>query len=105
MVPKKTSLFSYGTTIFSDAIRIFNKVLKPAYGFLRMRGFQSVSYVDDNFLQGDVWRDCQDNINATTNVLTCLGYTIHMEKSILEPRQEIEFLGFVQPHTQGHWWP
>ena len=80
---------------YSDAMRIFKKVLKPVYGFLRMRGFQSVTYVDDNFLQGDVWQDCQDNINATTNVLTCLGYTIHMEKSILEPRQEIEFLGFV----------
>ena len=80
---------------YSDAMRIFTKVLKPVYGHLRMIGFQSVSYVDDNFLQGQEWQDCQDNINATTNVLTSLGYTIHMVKSILEPRQELEFLGFV----------
>ena len=39
--------------------------------------------------------DCKDNICATVNSLTSLGYTIHCGKSILEPTQEIEFLGFI----------
>ena len=80
---------------YSDAMRIFTKLLKPIYGRLRMMGFQSVAYVDDNFLQGDDWMDCQNNICATVNSLTSLGYTIHCVKSILDPTQEIEFLGFI----------
>ena len=80
---------------YSDAMRIFTKLLKPIYGHLRMIGFHSVTYVDDNFLQGDDWQDCQDNICATVNCLSALGYTIHCMKSVLEPTQEIVFLGFI----------
>ena len=80
---------------YSDAMRIFTKLLKPAFGHLRMLGFLSVSYVDDSYLQGEDCASCADNISATTNVCMSLGYTIHVKKSILDPTQEMEFLGFI----------
>ena len=80
---------------YSDAMRIFTKILKPIFGRLRMMGFCSVSYVDDSYIQGDNYRECAENINATVNVFDHLGFTIHRTKSILTPTQNIEFLGFV----------
>ena len=37
---------------YSDAMRIFSKLLKPVFGHLRMLGYLSVSYVDESHLQG-----------------------------------------------------
>ena len=80
---------------YSDAMRIFSKMLKPIFGHLRMLGYLSVNYVDDSYLQGQDPYECYQNINATTNVFIYQGYTIHFKKSILHPTQEMEFLGFI----------
>ena len=60
-----------------------------------MQGYLSVNYVDDSYLQGDYQEDCYQNTYATINLFTHLGYTIHFDKSILDPTQEMEFLGFI----------
>ena len=36
-----------------------------------------------------------NNINATIDLLSSLGFSIHTGKSILIPKQKIEFLGFL----------
>ena len=36
-----------------------------------------------------------DHIRKTTELLTSLGFTIHIEKSVLEPTQRAVFLGFM----------
>lgn len=61
--------------------RLFTKLLKPAYSTLRKQGFQSVGYIDDS---------C-----ATTKLFDSLGRYVNPDKSILEPSQVLEFLGFV----------
>ena len=80
---------------YSDAMRIFAKLLRPVLGHLRILGYLSVSYVDNSYLQGEDPTECSHNINVTTNVFIQLGYTIHYKKSILEPTQEMEYLGFI----------
>ena len=51
--------------------------------------------MDDSYLQGQTFSTCEDNVNATVDLLQFLGFTIHPEKTVLVPSQEIEFLGFV----------
>jgi len=80
---------------YGPSMRIFTKVLKPIYAFLRNRMFESAVYVDDNLLFGGSMAECDNNIWATTNLLRNLGFTIHAEKSILLPTQKIIFLGFI----------
>ena len=80
---------------FSDAMRVFTKVSKPVYAYLRQQGYMSVIFVDDSYLQGDTKQECLQNIEATVSLLESLGFAIHEGKSILNPTQEIEFLGFV----------
>ena len=77
------------------APRLFTKLLKPAYSTLRKQGFQSVGYIDDSYLQGITKPECENNVQATTKLFDSLGLYVHPDKSILEPSQVLEFLGFV----------
>ena len=79
---------------YVDDMRVFNKILKPLFCWLREQGFASVVYVDDNLLAGETYQECCDNICATNSLLQNLGFTIHTKKSFV-PSQEIIFSGFV----------
>ena len=52
-------------------------------------------FVDDSYLQGSTAAECLENGHETVSLLTSLEFTIHEEKSVLEPTQCIEFLGFI----------
>lgn len=76
---------------YSDAMRIFTKIMKPPFSTLRKQGHLSVAFVDDSYLQGNTKAQCQENISKTLNMLKSLGFIIHTDKSVLEPTQSIEF--------------
>ena len=80
---------------YSDAIRVFTKVLMPAFSHLREIGYLSVVDVDDSHLQGETFEECLQNITETVKLLQSLGFTIHPEKSVLKPIQKLKFLGFA----------
>ena len=61
---------------YSDAMRIFMKILKPPFKVLREEGHLPVVYVDDVYLQGDTSAECCKNILDTLNLLLSLGFTI-----------------------------
>ena len=77
--------------VYSDAMRIFTKILKPVFGHLRQEGYLSVIFVDDSYLEGDTEQECMNNIKATVDLLLKLGFIVN-EKSVLKPTQKIEFL-------------
>ena len=80
---------------YSEAMRVFTKFFKPPFSILRSHGYLSVVFVGDSYLQGHTFSTCKDNANATVALLEFLGFTIHSEKSVLVPTQEIEILGLV----------
>ena len=80
---------------WASAPRKFTKVLKPVYSTLRKWGHNSMGYIDDSFLQADTYDLCKINIAATVKLMSELGFVVHPSKSIVEPSQEIVFLGFV----------
>lgn len=77
------------------APRIFTKLLKPMFSSLRSKGYLSVSYIDDCYLQGNTFQECVANIEATVKLFDKLGFMIHQGKSVLQPSHEITFLGFT----------
>ena len=79
----------------SHAMGVFTKVLKPPLATLRKQGFISDIFVDESYLQGSAMGECLENVHETVSLLISLGITIHKEKSILEPTQCIELLGFI----------
>ena len=80
---------------YSDAMPKFTKILNPPFAVLRQSGHLSCVYVDDTYLQGDTYSECQQNVHDTAALLLSLGFTIHPDKSFLKPTQVIIFLGFV----------
>ena len=55
----------------------------------------SVIFADGIYLQGDTKQERLQNIEATVSLLESLGFGIHEGKYIMNPTQEIDFLGFV----------
>lgn len=48
----------------SSALRIFTKLMKPAYSTLHSKGFENVGYIDDTYLKGNTFQDCDANNQA-----------------------------------------
>lgn len=81
----------YGLSI---APKVFTKIMKEVVTHLRQQGFKSVVYLDDILCIGDDYEDCINNVNATIDLLQCLGFIINYDKSVLLPCQFCKFLGF-----------
>ena len=79
---------------YGPAMRVFTKISKVPFGHLRSLGHNSVVYVDDSYLQGEIYLACLDNISDTIKLLRGLGLLL-TEKSVLTSSQTIVFLGFI----------
>ena len=62
---------------YEPAMRIFTKISKVPFSILREKGFPSVVYVDDSYLQGDDYEDCFSKVLKIIEILRSLGFTIH----------------------------
>ena len=79
----------------SSAPRIFTKLLKPVYSTLRTQGLVSNGYLDDSFLLGNSFVQCQTNVSNTYTLFGDLGFNVSKEKSVTQPTQVLEHSGFV----------
>ena len=79
----------------SCAPRLFTKLLKPVYATLRQLGHSNSGFIDDSLLVSDSFKECEENISDTVHLMIKLGFIIHKTKSVLEPTQNIVFLGNI----------
>ena len=79
----------------SSAPRLFTKLMKPVFSSLRELGHISSGYLDDSFLFGYSFEECQANIDDTLNLYHDLGFLPHEVKSVTIPTQVLHHLGFV----------
>lgn len=79
----------------ATAPRIYTKMVKPVFSSLRKIGCSNVSYIDDSLLKSNDREDCEENVSETVNLVDSLGFTVHPDKSVLIPTQEIIFVGFL----------
>ena len=79
---------------FSPAVRVFPKVLTPPFKYMRSKGHLSVKYSVNSLLLWKTFDICLKSIRAIVALSLELGFTIHPEKSVLVPTQQIIFLGF-----------
>ena len=77
------------------APRVFTKLLKPVYAYLRLKGHVSSRYLDDSFLEGDNSEACSSNVQDTLTLLGDLGFCPNLDKSVVQTTQVLEHLGFV----------
>ena len=65
------------------------------YNTLHSQSYLNVGYIDDSYLQGDSKTECRSNVLTSLNLFESLGFLINREKSVLQPCQKLEFLGFL----------
>lgn len=75
------------------APRKFTKLMKPVYANLRQMGHSNVGYIDDSMLSADTKLECSKNVDDTVSLMSDLGFIVHDVKSVIEPVQNIVFLG------------
>ena len=75
--------------------RKFTKLMKVPLSRLREAGHLVVGYLDDFFFEGKTREKCRESLIEGIKLLQSLGFTIHSEKSELDPVTRIIFLGFV----------
>ena len=56
---------------------------------------QLIVYIDDTLLLAEFEEKVQDQVSGLVYLLQCLGFMTNMDKSILEPAQSVEILGFT----------
>ena len=66
------------------------------YSHLRQLEHLSASHIDDSYLQGDDYEDCEQNVRDTIKLFDSLGFTIHPEKSSFVPKRQLTFVGFIK---------
>lgn len=82
------------------APRLYTKVMRPVFSYLRKSGYTSVYYLDDSILFGKDKADCEENLKATSELMHKLGLRVNFEKSQLKPSQQVKFLGFYFDSTK-----
>ena len=75
--------------------RKFTKLLKVPLSHVRELNHFVIGYLDDFFMKGKSKTICENTVHTVIRLLQELGFTIHPDKSLLEPSNVLTFLGFV----------
>ena len=75
--------------------RIFTKVLKPLLVYLRALRVRLLVYLDDILIMAATPELCLEHMHLTWQFLTDLGFLGNLKKSVLAPKQQAEYLGFI----------
>ena len=63
------------------APRLFTKLLKPVFSYIRSLGHICMGHIDDSFLIGYDYTACEQNVSDTVHTFRQCGFVIHPEKS------------------------
>ena len=69
--------------------------MKPVFSHLRSRGYVVSCYIDDCIFMAPTEHELNDIVHYALKLFDSLGLTSNLQKSSLEPKQTVEFLGFI----------
>ena len=84
----------------SSAPWVFTKTLKPVLALLREMGVRLIAYIDDILVLVESREQARRQAEALVYLLQCLGFRVNTKKSVLEPAQMLDFLGFTVDTVQ-----
>ena len=90
-------LYQCNALIFglASAPRVFTKIMKPVFAFLRQQGISSFYYIDDSLIQAETYISCKQHADYLVKLLEKLGFFVNREKSMLVPSSRILYLGHI----------
>ena len=89
----------YQSTVYRNGLSscptYFTNIMKPILCALREKGHLVIIFIDDLLIINTSYEKCCTSVLETIQLLTELGFTININKSVLIPAQKAVFLGFV----------
>lgn len=79
----------------TSAPRTFTELLKPVMAVLHRQGIRATIYLDDMLLAATSREEARRAVTTAHRLLEELGFTVNLEKSVFEPSQSLEHLGFI----------
>ena len=79
----------------SPAQRIFTKLLKMSLTVLRRLNILIIINIDDILIIGRTRKEVESTRDTPIYLLQHLGFLLNLKKSVIQPCQEIEFLGLI----------
>ena len=79
----------------SSAPWVFTKTTRPIVTVLRTLGLRMIIYIDDILIMADSQAMAREHTATLIFLLENLGFIINYPKSLLDPTQEIDYLGFT----------
>ena len=79
----------------SSAPRVFTKIMKPIFSYMRSQGISCFFYIDDSLNQDIDQETCMNNATMLLQMMEELGFYINFEKSALLPSRRILYFGFI----------
>lgn len=84
----------------ASAPRVFTKIMKPVFAYLRQQGMSSFYYIDDSLIEANSFDACKSNAEFLVKLLNDLGFSVNMEKSVLTLSTRIRYLGHIIDSVQ-----
>jgi hypothetical protein len=82
--------------------KLFMAVMKPLQKLWRSRGLMVFVYLDDIIVFGSTRGLVEKHLHLMVDTLVQAGFKISQKKSILEPVQKVQHLGFIIDLEKGH---
>ena len=88
--------FEFQTLPFglASAPRVFTKLLRPVAARMRRKGIRLLIYLDDILVMARGEVTLRRHLAEVVETLSGLGFVINLKKSLFNPTQDIDFLGF-----------
>ena len=78
----------------SSGPRVFMKIMLPAIAWLRLLGCRLLTYINNNLILASTREEATCLAEIAVSMFEALGFVVNHPKSILQPCQELQFLGF-----------
>jgi len=83
---------SFGISI---APHHFTKIMRVPVALLRRLGIRLIIYLDDILILNQSKVDIMSDLSTVLSLLEGLGFLINHQKSVMQPTQQMEFLGYT----------
>ena len=80
---------------YTQALRIFTKIIKPLVALLRILGHIVTFYLDDSWQSANTYQNCIQACHATFCLLADCGFIPNIKKSKLIPSQIVQILSTI----------
>lgn len=83
---------------------IFTKLITPIFAFMRKQGVQCFPYLDDSFICSESKEHCKIGTEKLAELLISLGFKVNLQKSALQPSNNLTFLGVIIDSNEMKIW-